>query len=111
MDAPTAERAVILDAILSAPVMAGGACAIAPISHSHAPDGTAPPQGRKETAMIEKIVVGIILVVAAGFTVYRLFFRPSCGCGPECGCGRDPDSPKCGCSGSDKNTKGNGGGC
>lgn len=61
--------------------------------------------------MIEKIAVGIILVVAAGFTVYRLFFRPSCGCGPGCGCGRDLDSPKGGCSGYGKDTKSNGGGC
>lgn len=45
--------------------------------------------------MLENIIVGIILVAAAGFTVYRLFFRPSCGCGSDCGC----DKGSCNCSG------------
>ncbi len=38
--------------------------------------------------MLENILVGIILVAAAAFTVYRLFFRPSCGCGSDCGCAK-----------------------
>lgn len=56
--------------------------------------------------MLENIIVGVILVAAAGFTVYRLFFRPSCGCGSDCGCGKG----KCGCSGPDEDHK-DGGGC
>lgn len=42
--------------------------------------------------MIENIIVGIIILAAAAFTVYRLFFRPSCGCDPSSGCGSG-----CGC--------------
>ncbi|MDR1873192.1 MAG: hypothetical protein LBS60_14940 [Deltaproteobacteria bacterium] len=30
---------------------------------------------------MQTVIVAIILVAAAGITVYRIFFRPSCGCG------------------------------
>ncbi|MDR2386241.1 MAG: hypothetical protein LBE80_01480 [Deltaproteobacteria bacterium] len=31
--------------------------------------------------MLEYIIVGIIVVAALGIAVYRVVFRPSCGCG------------------------------
>ncbi|MDR0549984.1 MAG: hypothetical protein LBI10_11335 [Deltaproteobacteria bacterium] len=30
---------------------------------------------------MQTIIVAAILVAAAGITVYRIFFKPSCGCG------------------------------
>lgn len=36
--------------------------------------------------MLENIIVGAIILAAAAFAVYRLFFRPSCGCGSDCAC-------------------------
>jgi len=49
--------------------------------------------------MSETIIVGAIILVAAGYTVYRLFFKPSCGCGSDCGysSGKSKDKTK-GCS-------------
>jgi hypothetical protein len=31
--------------------------------------------------MIEYVIVGIIVLAALGIAVYRIAFRPSCGCG------------------------------
>lgn len=55
--------------------------------------------------MMDMIIVGIILAVAAGYVVYRMFFRRSCGCATceSCGCGDAPreikPSGSCGCGG------------
>lgn len=35
--------------------------------------------------MSDEIIIGIILVLAIAFVVYRVFLRPSCGCGEGCG--------------------------
>lgn len=53
---------------------------------------------------MENIIVGIIILAAAAFAAYRLFFRPGCGCGCDCAvsckqekqgcCG---DKSACGC--------------
>ncbi|MDR1578667.1 MAG: hypothetical protein LBT86_10670 [Deltaproteobacteria bacterium] len=40
---------------------------------------------------MQEIIVGVILALAAGLTVYRIFIRPSCGCG--CGGKKKRDRP------------------
>lgn len=35
---------------------------------------------------MESFIVGAIIVVAAGYAGYRLFAKPSCGCGSDCAC-------------------------
>ncbi len=54
--------------------------------------------------MLDTIIVGAILLAAAGYAVYRLFMRPSCGCGCD-GCSSAPskrpdDSRSTACSGN-----------
>ena len=36
--------------------------------------------------MMDIIIVGGIILVAAAYVVYRLFMKPSCGCASGCGC-------------------------
>ncbi|MDR1607057.1 MAG: FeoB-associated Cys-rich membrane protein [Deltaproteobacteria bacterium] len=40
---------------------------------------------------MQEVIVGLILLAAAGITVYRIFFKPSCGCG--CGGKKKHDRP------------------
>jgi hypothetical protein len=35
---------------------------------------------------METIIIAVIILAAVGFSVYKIFFRPSCSCG--CGCGK-----------------------
>jgi hypothetical protein len=30
---------------------------------------------------MQTVIVAVVLLAAAGITVYRIFFKPSCGCG------------------------------
>ncbi|MDR1086189.1 MAG: hypothetical protein LBP22_15365 [Deltaproteobacteria bacterium] len=56
---------------------------------------------------MQTAIVAVILLAAAGITIYRVFFRPSCGCG--CGGKKhhnrpltDDPSMECECCGPDK---------
>ena len=55
--------------------------------------------------MWDAIIVGAIVLAAAGYALYRLFMRPSCGCGCDC-CSSRPSRPEishndnCSCSGN-----------
>lgn len=57
--------------------------------------------------MLENIIVAALVLSAAAFTVYRVFFAPSCGCGKEDGkscasgascCKQSASTPKAGSS-------------
>ena len=39
--------------------------------------------------MLDTIIVGAIILAAAGYAIYRLFMRPSCGCDCD-GCSSSP---------------------
>lgn len=43
---------------------------------------------------MEAIIVGAIIVVAGGYAIYRLFVKPSCGCGSGCACSGDTKDKK-----------------
>lgn len=43
--------------------------------------------------MWDTIIVGAIVLAAAGYALYRLFMRPSCGCGCDC-CSSSPAKPR-----------------
>ena len=46
--------------------------------------------------MWDSIIVGAIVLAAAGYALYRLFMRPSCGCCGDCRSSR-PARPQDGC--------------
>ncbi len=44
--------------------------------------------------MLETLVVGVIVIAAAGYAIYRTFKAPSCGCGSGCGCSPGKGAPQ-----------------
>ena len=54
--------------------------------------------GKKDT-MAETIIVGAIIVAAAAYTLYRLVYKRSCGCGDGCSCSnKAPADLRSGCN-------------
>lgn len=42
---------------------------------------------------MESIIVGLIILAAAVFAVYRLFFKRDCGCASDCDCSSSGKKP------------------
>jgi hypothetical protein len=47
---------------------------------------------------MENVIVGLIIALAAVYTVWRFVRKPSCGCGCDCHGGKNAKSSSCSCA-------------